>query len=74
MAGPKEIQLKLALQISHYWARRGATVNAHVVRSGADDNAVYQLKSDMINGLPRGVGPSFLSRMKKMERENVLQH
>jgi len=56
----EKFNLDIANTIKAYWKKRGATVNttvntAHRLQYG---ETVYNVKSDMINGLPRSKGTS----------------
>lgn len=46
---------KLAQRIETYWAIRGETVHTTVERESTAGNgpAIYVIRSDMLNGLPR---------------------
>ena len=42
-----------AEKIRAYWAKRGVEVTTRVVKSFAADGAVWEIESDLVNGLPR---------------------
>jgi hypothetical protein len=42
-----------AEKIRAYWSKRGVEVTTSVVKSSAPDGAVWEIESDLINGLPR---------------------
>lgn len=43
----------LAEKIRAFWSKRGVEVTASVVKSSAPDGAVWEIESDLINGMPR---------------------
>lgn len=42
-----------AEKIRAYWAKRGVEVTTRVVKSFAADGEIWEIESDLINGLPR---------------------
>ena len=43
----------LAEKIRAFWSKRGVEVTTSVVKSSATDGVVWEIESDLINGLPR---------------------
>ena len=44
---------RLAEKIRAFWSKRGVEVTTSVVKSFATDGAVWEIESDLINGMPR---------------------
>lgn len=44
---------RLAEKIRAFWSKRGVEVTTSVVKSSAHDGAVWEIESDLINGLLR---------------------
>ena len=42
--------MRLADQIRKHWARRGCVVNVQIIQPNS--RAIYEIRSDMVNGLP----------------------
>lgn len=49
------IAQKHAQNIRDYWASRGHKVKVWIARESDGSDAFYEIKSDLIDGLPRGM-------------------